>query len=67
MNPRWRGATRDEALVQSLLVGGDVLVSGTTLAQRSALRFVVLNHRTDAAQIRRSVTALREAVERLGR
>lgn len=59
-------AAREEALVQALLTGGDVLVSGTTLAGRSALRFVVLNHRTDAAQIWRSVAALREAAKELG-
>jgi glutamate/tyrosine decarboxylase-like PLP-dependent enzyme len=55
-------AAREEALVQALLRGGDVLISGTSLAGRSALRFVVLNHRTDAAQIRRSVAALSRAV-----
>ena len=60
-------AAREGALVQSLLTGGDVLVSGTTLAGRSALRFVVLNHRTDAAQIRRSISALRDAAERPAR
>ncbi len=55
-------AQRDLDLVQHLLKGGDVLVSGTTLGGRSALRLVVMNHRTDAAQVRRSIAALRAAV-----
>ncbi len=58
-------AAREERLVQTLLEGGDVLVSGTSLGGRSALRFVVLNHRTGEAEIRRSVAALRGAVRGL--
>lgn len=56
-------ATREADLVRSLLAGGDVLVSGTTLRHGSALRLVVLNHRTDEAQVRRSVAALRAAAK----
>jgi len=58
-------AAREAALVQDLLAGGDTLVSGTILDGRSALRFVVLNHRTDGAQVGRSVAALREAARRV--
>jgi glutamate/tyrosine decarboxylase-like PLP-dependent enzyme len=58
-----RRAAREEALVQHLLRGGDALVSGTTLHGRSALRFVVLNHHTDEAEVRRSVAVLRLAAE----
>ncbi len=52
---------REYSLVQSLLAGGDVLVSSTMLNGRSALRLVVLNHRTDEAELRRSVAALSAA------
>lgn len=57
-------AARDAALMQALLQDGTVLLSSTELRGESALRLVVMNHRTDEAQVRRSVAKIRElAVE----
>lgn len=48
-------AQRERKLVQELTRGGDALVSGTDLGGRSALRMVVMNHRTTEDDVRRSV------------
>ncbi len=53
----------EAALVQSLLLRGDTLVSGTHLRGRSALRMVVMNHRTTAEDVHRSVRALVAAAD----
>ena len=53
---------RDAQLVERALADGSVLVSSTHLHGRSAVRFVVMNHRTDEAEVRRSITKLRELV-----
>lgn len=52
-------AERELVLVQELTRGGDALVSGTDLEGRSALRLVVMNHRTTAVDVHRSVETLR--------
>ena len=54
-------AEREQELVRRLLRGEDALVSGTTLQGRSALRFVVLNHRTDEARVRQSIETVAAA------
>ena len=58
MNPRRIEHERELDLVRHLLRGSDTLVSGTTLGGRSALRFVVMNHRTDEARVRQSVATV---------
>jgi hypothetical protein len=45
--------------MEKTLEEGDVMISSTLLDDRSALRFVVQNHRTTAAEIRRSIEAIR--------
>jgi aromatic-L-amino-acid/L-tryptophan decarboxylase len=52
-----RGA-RDTAIMERTLASGEVMISSTDLAGRSALRLVVLNHRTTEDEIRRSVAAI---------
>ena len=52
-------AARDTELMEKTLEEGDVMISSTLLDDRSALRFVVQNHRTTAAEIRRSIEAIR--------
>ena len=54
-----RRAQRERDLVQRLTQGGDALVTGTDLNGRSALRLVVMNHRTSEGDVRRSVAAVR--------
>jgi glutamate/tyrosine decarboxylase-like PLP-dependent enzyme len=53
-------AERDRRLVEAALHDGTLLVSSTLLGGRSALRLVVMNHRTTEDDVRRSVAKLRE-------
>jgi glutamate/tyrosine decarboxylase-like PLP-dependent enzyme len=53
---------RDAQLVQRVLDDGGLLVSSTHLHGRSAVRFVVMNHRSSEAEVLRSVARLRELV-----
>ena len=55
-------AARDTELMEKTLEEGDVMISSTLLDDRSVLRFVVQNHRTTAAEIRRSIEAIRRYV-----
>jgi len=57
-------AARDGAIVERTLASGELLISSTVLAGSSALRLVVLNHRTTEAEIRRSVAAIAAAAAR---
>jgi glutamate/tyrosine decarboxylase-like PLP-dependent enzyme len=54
-------AARDTAIMESTLASGELMISGTDLHGRSALRLVVLNHRTTEDDIRRSVAAIAAA------
>jgi glutamate/tyrosine decarboxylase-like PLP-dependent enzyme len=54
-------AARDSAIVERTLASGELMISSTELAGRSALRLVVLNHRTGEDDVRRSVAAIAEA------
>ena len=51
-------AARDQSLMERTLEGGVVMISGTDLEGRSALRFVVQNHRTTEAELTRSVAEI---------
>jgi glutamate/tyrosine decarboxylase-like PLP-dependent enzyme len=51
-------AARDDALMQSTLASGDLMLSTTILGGRNTLRLVVLNHRTTEAEIRRTVAGI---------
>ncbi len=51
-------AARDTAIMERTLASGELMISGTDLAGRSALRLVVLNHRTTEVEVRRSVAAI---------
>jgi len=53
---------RDDRLVERVLADGTLLLSSTHLHGRSAVRFVVMNHRTSEDEVRRSVARLRELV-----
>lgn len=52
-------AARDTALMEATLASGELMLSTTTLQGRSSLRLVVMNHRTNESEIRRSVTGIR--------
>jgi aromatic-L-amino-acid/L-tryptophan decarboxylase len=58
-------ARRDRALMELTLAEGEVMLSTTELAGRTALRLVVLNHRTSESEIRRTVEAVRRAADRV--
>jgi glutamate/tyrosine decarboxylase-like PLP-dependent enzyme len=51
-------AARDTEIMERTLAGGELMISSTDLAGRSALRLVVLNHRTTEDDVRRSVAAI---------
>ena len=53
-------AGRDTALMEATLSLGDLMLSTTTLAEQNTLRFVVMNHRTTEADVRRSVSCIRQ-------
>ncbi len=53
-------AARDLALMERTLAGGDLMMSTTVTAGRTALRFVVMNHRTTETDVRRSVASILE-------
>ena len=55
-------AARDTELMERTLEEGEVMISSTLLDDRSALRFVVQNHRTTETEIRRSIDAIRRHV-----
>lgn len=55
-------AARDTALMEDTLAEGEVMISTTMLEGRSALRFVVQNHRTNEEELRRSVAAIERKV-----
>ena len=54
-------AARDTAIMERTLASGELMISSTDLAGRSALRLVVLNHRTTEDEVRRSVAAIARA------
>jgi glutamate/tyrosine decarboxylase-like PLP-dependent enzyme len=51
-------AARDTAIMEETLASGELMISGTDLDGRSALRLVVLNHRTTEDEVRRSVATI---------
>jgi glutamate/tyrosine decarboxylase-like PLP-dependent enzyme len=53
-------AARDRHLMDAALRDGGLMLSTTVVAGRSAVRFVVMNHRTTEDDVRRSVAKLRE-------
>jgi glutamate/tyrosine decarboxylase-like PLP-dependent enzyme len=55
-------AARDSALMESTLAGGELMLSTTILGEQNTLRMVVMNHRTTEADVRRSVTLIREHI-----
>jgi glutamate/tyrosine decarboxylase-like PLP-dependent enzyme len=55
-------AKRDIEIMERTLASGELMISGTDLDGRSALRLVVMNHRTTEDEVRRSVAAIVEAV-----
>jgi len=55
-------AARDATLMESTLASGELMLSSTTLGERSTLRMVVMNHRTTADDIRRSVAGIRDRI-----
>jgi glutamate/tyrosine decarboxylase-like PLP-dependent enzyme len=56
--PEAARAARDTAIMERTLASGEVMISSTDLDGRSALRLVVLNHRTTEEELRRSVAAI---------
>jgi glutamate/tyrosine decarboxylase-like PLP-dependent enzyme len=52
---------RDTAIMETTLASGELMISSTDLRGRSALRLVVLNHRTTEDDVRRSVAAIARA------
>jgi len=57
-------AHRDDALMEATLADGEIMISSTLLGGRNALRLVVQNHRTDEAEVRRSIAALERLASR---
>ena len=55
-------AARDSALMEATLEDGELMLSTTILERQHTLRFVVMNHRTTEADVRRSVRRIRELV-----
>lgn len=55
---------RDMQLVHDVMVDGETMISSTKLAGKTALRLVVLNHRTDEVELRRSLSRIFELVVR---
>jgi len=53
---------RTDEVLARLLVEGEVRPSGSVWAGRHVIRFSVSNHRTDAAQVRRTVDAVERAL-----
>ena len=51
-------ALRDTKLMEATLASGELMLSTTTLANRTTLRLVVLNHRTTAEDVQRSVAQI---------
>lgn len=51
---------RDARLMEATLASGELMLSTTTIAGRSAIRLVVMNHRTSEAELRRTVRVIRE-------
>jgi glutamate/tyrosine decarboxylase-like PLP-dependent enzyme len=58
-------ARRDHELMERTLAAGEIMLSTTELDGRSALRFVVQNHRTDRAELERSIAEIRRAAATL--
>lgn len=58
-------ARRDHEIMERTLAEGEVMLSSTDLGGRSALRFVVQNHRTDERELARSVAAVARVVAEL--
>ncbi len=56
---------RTEQLMNSTLEQGEVMISTTELNGAPALRFVVMNHRTDEDELRRSVDTIHRTVRRI--
>lgn len=55
-------AARDTGLMEATLADGELMLSTTSLAGISTLRFVVMNHRTTEADVQRSVKKIRALV-----
>lgn len=55
-----RRALRDDALMEDTLADGTMMLSTTRVGGRSAVRLVVMNHRTTERDVRRSVARIRE-------
>lgn len=55
-------AKRDAELMESTLASGELMLSTTVLDGQSTLRMVVMNHRTTEADIRRSVSQIRQLI-----
>ena len=53
-------AKRDMKLMEATLASGELMLSTTTLASRSVLRLVVMNHRTTAEEVQRSVSQIHQ-------
>jgi glutamate/tyrosine decarboxylase-like PLP-dependent enzyme len=53
---------RDADLMESTLASGELMLSTTVLNGQSTLRLVVMNHRTTADDIRRSVAQIRKLI-----
>ncbi len=53
---------RDTELMESTRASGGLMLSTTVLDNRNTLRMVVMNHRTDEAEVRRSVRVIREHI-----
>jgi glutamate/tyrosine decarboxylase-like PLP-dependent enzyme len=56
-------ARRDTNLMEATLASGELMLSTTTLANRTALRMVVMNHRTTAEEVSRSVAKIHQLTE----
>ena len=56
-------ALRDTKLMEATLASGELMLSTTTLAHRTTLRLVVMNHRTTAEEVQRSVAQIHKLTQ----
>jgi glutamate/tyrosine decarboxylase-like PLP-dependent enzyme len=56
-------SARDDRLMEKTLADGELMLSSTQIQGRNTLRLVVMNHRTTAADIYRSVHRIRELAD----
>ena len=58
-------SSRAQSLMEATLDEGEIMLSTTDFSGRTVLRFVVMNHRTTEAEVRRSIECIRRHLNHL--